>query len=80
MPLTDIVAKLNLANKENKVEARDGLTPDRDDVAATDAPLKPVKASADSTKAVAVAKSKAMDAEEPLLKENPRRFVILPIQ
>ena len=75
MPLTDIVAKLNLANKENKAEARDGLTPDKE-IAADDAPLKPGK---DST-AAAVAKSKAMDAEEPLLKENPRRFVILPIQ
>ena len=73
MPLTDIVAKLNLANKENKAEARDGLTPDKE-IAADDAPLKPGK---DST---AAAKSKAMDAEEPLLKENPRRFVILPIQ
>ena len=75
MPLTDIVAKLNLANKENKAEARDGLTPDKE-IADDDAPLKSGK---DST-AAAVAKSKAMDAEEPLLKENPRRFVILPIQ
>ena len=30
--------------------------------------------------ATSAAKAKAMDAEEPLLKENPRRFVILPIQ
>ena len=68
MPLTDIVAKLNLANKENKEnEARDGKTPDRE---------------AADPKAVVAAKSKvaAADAEEPLLKENPRRFVILPIQ
>merc|ERR1712037_599891 len=65
MPLTDIVAKLNLANKENK-----------DSEVTDDAPLKPGKVAADST----TAKAKAMDAEEPLLKENPRRFVILPIQ
>ena len=71
MPLTDIVAKLNLANKENKAEARDGSTPDREAVKA--APADP--------KAAVVAKSRAAaDAEEPLLKENPRRFVILPIQ
>ena len=38
MPLTDIVAKMNLANKENKAEARDGLTPDKEITA--DAPLK----------------------------------------
>ena len=71
MPLTDIVAKMNLANKENKAEARDGQTPDKE---IADAPLKPGK------EAAVVARSKAMDAEEPLLKENPRRFVILPIQ
>ena len=38
MPLTDIVAKMTLANKENKAEARDGLTPDKE--IAADAPLK----------------------------------------
>ena len=38
MPLTDIVAKMNLANKENKAEARDGLTPDKE--IAADPPLK----------------------------------------
>merc|ERR1712177_114499 len=73
MPLTDIVAKMNLANKENKAEARDGLTPDKE--IAADPPLKAGKGMATSA-----AKAKAMDAEEPLLKENPRRFVILPIQ
>ena len=70
MPLTDIVAKMNLANKESKAEARDGQTPKE----IADAPLKPGK------EAAVVARSKVMDAEELLLKENPRRFVILPIQ
>jgi len=74
MPLTDIVAKMNLANKENKAEARDGLTPDKE--IAADAPL----LKAGKGMATSAAKAKAMDAEEPLLKENPRRFVILPIQ
>ena len=71
MPLTDIVAKMNLANKENKAEARDDQTPDKE---IADASLKPGK------EAAVVARSKAMDEEEPLLRENPRRFVILPIQ
>lgn len=71
MPLTEI-ANLSL-DKENTTS---------ESPVKKDAGLKsPAKKTSEADKlALAIAERKRIDAEEPLLQENPRRFVILPIQ
>ena len=63
------ISQLTLANKENVAKTKSAS-------AAGDAPLKPASASAPPQ----VSDLKRLEKEEPLLKENPHRFVILPIQ
>ncbi len=61
------ISQLTLDNKENVSK---GVTDLKNKVSAAVAPIKKIPAS----------DLKKTESEEPLLKENPHRFVILPIQ
>jgi len=64
MPLTEI-SQLSLANKEN---------------AAADRKEAVTEATKEASKATPDVHLKLLEREEPLLRENPKRFVILPIE
>lgn len=65
----------NPENKENMPEAVDSIVPS--DITST----KPVLEVEATEQAAPVAKTiKELEAEEPLLKENPHRFVLFPLQ
>ncbi len=74
MPLAEIISNLKLSSdKENNSAVVENGSTNEDD-----APLKPVTA----VKSVSaeVARVRELDSQEPLLMENPRRFVVFPIE